>query len=292
MAFVPTGESTLFHFVTMKSFSLPACLLVFVIFGHSQPSYVSSVSTVDRLAVIRNSVELTEWHEKSFWTQYNTYLSKTESVSAHLYLSMIELAALTKESDTAEASSRARRMLDLASEQQELISAYYREIGRDHNGVIALQFLQTETQLDLMEGVAVYENTAIRAFRLKPGLAERTGSLQAQYNVLSKALRLTPAEADIFYPIYSRFQAECEEILGTGYSLYELFAGPAADYSPGLAKRIGYDLLTVSKREIELKEKYYDEIRQASGPVVAAQFLAWEDFYSLICKITIWAEAN
>jgi hypothetical protein len=275
----------------MKSFLLPASLLVFVVFGQSQPSYVSAVSTVDRIAVIKNSVNLTEWHEKSFWAQYNNYLSKTENVSAHLYISMIELAGLTKKSDTAEASSRARHMLKLAFEQQALMASYYREIGQDHNGTIALQFLQAETQLDLMEGVAIYENSRMRPFRLKPGLTQRTGTWQAQYNVVSKALALTPAEAEVFYPIYSRYQAECEDVLGTDYSMYELFAGPADDYPPGLAKRIGYDLLTVSKRELELKQKFYEEIRQASGPLIAAQFLAWEDFHSLVCKMTVWADA-
>jgi hypothetical protein len=294
IAFVDEADNNLFHFF-MKSIFVLAFLLGFISFIHAQPSqtaYVSSVSTVDRIALVRSSVELTEWHEKAFWVQYNDYLSRTQELSTQLHTSMQELASVIRESDTADAAHRAGLMLDFAHQDLKLITQSYGDISRDHNGVIALQFLQAEIQLALMEGFIVYENTTLRKFRLNPGYAATAPNGDARYNVLAKALNLTTEESEHFHPIYTRYQAECDDALGTNYSMYELFAGPASDYSPGLAKRIGYDLLTVARREMELKKKFYQQIESAAGPVLAARFLAWEDYYSLVCKITVWSEAK
>ena len=261
----------------------------------AQPShraYVTSVSAVDRLTLVKNSVELSEWHEKSFWAQYDDYVSKTQESSTHAFISVQELALVGREIDTADARNRAERMFSLAYTELESTAGYYREIGVEHNGVIALQFLQTETQLDLMESLSIYEATGLKKFKLSPGLVNSSRALETKYNVLSKALGLTVEEEQVFYPIYTRFQVECNEALGADYSIYELFAGKATDYSPGLAKRLGYDLMTVMKRELELKEKYYNEFQRHAGSMLAARFLAWEDYFSLVCKVTVWAEAN
>lgn len=279
----------------MKSLTLRTIFVFVAASAMAQPSrqaYVSSVSTVDRLALVKNSIELTEWHEKSFWAQYNDYLSKTQELSTHAFISVQELSAVDRSTDTADVHHRVDRMFILANEELTSMSEYFKEIGREHNGVIALQFLQTETQLDLMERLFIYEGTSLKKFRLSPALVGTRKVLDKKYNVLSKALELTPQEEQVFYPIYTRFQADCNELFGPDYGVYELFASPASDYSPGLSKRLGYDLLTLTKRELDLKEKYYKEFAHHAGPILAAKFLAWEDYYSLICKMTVWAEAK
>jgi hypothetical protein len=279
----------------MKSLTLLTIFVFVALCVFAQPSrsaYVSSVSTIDRLALVKNSVELSEWHETSFWAQYNDYLTKTQELATHAFISVQELTTVERQTDTAEARHRVERMFTLAYDEISAMAEHYKEIGREHNGVIALQFLQTETQLDLMERLAIYDATALKKFRLSPALVGKKKVVEKKYNVLSKALELTPEEAQIFYPIYSQYQADCAEILSADYSIYELFAGNAADYSPALAKRLGYDLLTLTKRELELKEKYYNEFAALSGPMLAARFLAWEDYYSLVCKMTVWAETN
>jgi hypothetical protein len=279
----------------MKSLTSLVILVFVGSIAFAQPShraYVSSVSTVDRLELVKNSIDLSEWHEKAFWTQYNDYLSKTQESSTHVFISIQELASVDRMLDTAEAKNRADRMFELANQELASTAEYFREIGRDHNGVIALQFLQTEIQLDLMESLFIYDETPLKQFRLRPGVMPSHRVTEVKYNVLTKALALTPAEQQVFYPIFTRYQVECNEILGADYGVYELFAGKATDYSPGLAKRLGYDLLTLMKRELELKEKYYHEFTRHAGPMLAARFLAWEDYFSLICKMTVWADAQ
>src|SRR5688500_7024041 len=76
----------------------------------SNSSFVASVSTIDRLALVKNSIELSEWHEKSFWAQYNTYLAKMQDVATRTYVSMEDLASVANDTDSAGSVSRARAM--------------------------------------------------------------------------------------------------------------------------------------------------------------------------------------
>jgi hypothetical protein len=169
---------------------------------------------------------------------------------------------------------------------------YYAEIGQLHNGVIALRFLQTELLLDLMESSRIYEQTYLKKYRFNPSTINEERRFEAEYNVVSKLLNISPADAPIFLPIYTRFEREREETLGDQYDLYALFVGEPTDFTPGLAKRQGYDLLSLMDRELKLKEKYFYELNMALGQDVAAKFLAWQDYYSIQCKLNIWAEAK
>src|SRR5690349_15516039 len=104
----------------MKSHIILAILVFVASIVFAQPShmsYVSSVSTGDRLAVVKNSVDLTEWHEKSFWAQYNDYLAKTQESSTHGFISVQELAAVDRATDTAEIAHRAERAFALTLEK-------------------------------------------------------------------------------------------------------------------------------------------------------------------------------
>ena len=54
---------------------------------------------------------------------------------------------------------------------------------------------------------------------------------------------------------------------------------------------MGQDALAIMEREIKLKEKYYLKLKDQMGAVMAAKFLAWEDYYSLVSKMHAWADA-
>ena len=103
-------------------------------------------------------------------------------------------------------------------------------------------------------------------------------------------MQLPADKQDLFWNIYTRYEEECDALLGDAYSVYSLFASDAADFTPALAKRLGRDLLHVMEREVRLKEKYYLEMNALAGAQAAARFLAWEDYYSVVSKMYAWAE--
>jgi hypothetical protein len=69
------------------------------------------------------------------------------------------------------------------------------------------------------------------------------------------------------------------------------YAVEASDYTPAIAKHLGYDFLNVMKRELKLKEKYFIKINSEMGASLATRFLAWEDYYSLVNKMYAWADS-
>jgi hypothetical protein len=251
------------------------------------PTFASLVSESDRQTLVRSSVPLTDWHEKSFWPQYNDYRQQVLNYSLQTYQSIDNLGRIT--SNTADAFLAGSEMLRNRLNELAIRKQSYSEISRDHNGIVALKFLQTEFTLDLVESSRAYEQTPVRNYRFRSAGLTSAQYNQIKYKLLSKALALTPDQALVFFPFYTRYEEECENTIGKEYDLYEIFAGEASDLTPGLAKRQGTNLLVLMDREVQLKEKYFNELNTTLGPAIAARFLAWEDYFSIECKLGIWA---
>jgi hypothetical protein len=253
--------------------------------------FVASVSETDRIAFVRTNVPLNDWHETTFWPQYSDYRENTADLSMKQYIAVQDLARESQNNASAGYESGSL-LVTRCSDELAMKSRYYSEIGAQHNGAIALKFLQTELLLDLMETSKIYDQTWLRKYRFNPNVVNEEHRSQAEYNTLIKALSLKGTDVQLFLPIYAEFEREREETLGDQYDLYSLFVGEPSDFTPGLAKRQGYDLLSVMDRELKLKSKYFEKLNAVLGPQIAARFLAWQDYYSVQCKLNIWADAR
>ena len=270
-------------------------LAVGTISAYSQldnPSLMASAWGDERVAVVKASIPLSDWHEKSFWTQYENYLDEIQKISLRANVALQTISETDKNIDNQDAFEMGCNMITCRFDELSIRRQYFVKISLEHNGVIGLQFLQTEAMLAMLECSSFYEQTPLRKFRFLPKKFSATQVKQAKQNIIIRALSLTPEETSAFLPVYLRYELENEEILGEEYNLYELFVGEASDFSPGLAKRQGYDLLTVMEREIKLKEKYFTEMNAIVGAPIANRFLAWEDYYSIICKMNVWVSAK
>jgi hypothetical protein len=256
---------------------------------HAQGSLVASVSDVDRLSIVKNSINIPAWHEKTFWPMYEDYLKAVGEVSFAAYRSLDELARIDK-ADEKEAFEYASRMIGTRNDMLTVRARYYTQIGGSFNGIIALQFLQTEALLDMMESSRIYEQSAWKKYRFHPKAMNPMQFKTAKHNTLTLALSLPADQSEAFWDVYERYEEECDALLGEDYSVISLYAGEPTDFTPALAKRLGNDFLKIMQREVSLKEKYFAEMNDAVGPALAARFLAWEDYYSLISKMYAWAE--
>lgn len=278
----------------MKRISIIASLIVVVAsftYGqHAQGTLVASVSGVDRLSIVKNSISIPAWHEKSFWSVYEDYLGNVNEVTMHGYRSLETLAGVGKNTNGAEAFELGQRMINDRRSLLALRERYYAQIGTGFNGIIALQFLQAEVLLDMVESCRIYEQTHWNDFRFHPKALNPSQFKEAKHNTIHAALTPSTEEARSFWAIYNRYEEECDALLGEDYSLISLYAGEPSDFTPAIAKRLGNDFLSVMQRELKLKEKYFREMEQVVGPSLATRFLAWEDYYSLVSKMYAWAE--
>lgn len=272
-------------------FTIIFCVLALTGFSqYAKNTLALAVAGTDRHAVVRSSVHLAEWHEKTFWPLYEKYLTDATKIYSQTYRSLKDLADIKVSTPDEDAFETGWNLLTHRNEELELRKKYYHEVGAVLNGVVALEFIQTEAMMDMLESARIYSQSNWKAYRFNPQSLNKDKVAETKHNMMVSALKLSKEKADLFWPLYARYEGECDALLGEAYSVYHLFSVDAADFTPGLAKRLGNELLQVMEREIRLKERYFLEINATAGSTVAARFLAWEDYYSLVSKMNAWAD--
>lgn len=277
----------------MKSISFTLVLFLFGIQGYGQLAKNAldlTVSGKDRISVVKSSVQLAEWHEKDFWPVYERYMNDGVKVSTNTFRSLQNLIRTDKSTTEQEAFENGWQLLTYRNEDLKLKKQYYQEVGAALNGVVALQFLQTEAMMDMLEASRIYGNSDWKNYRFHAVGMREDQARETKHNLLASAVDLAPEKADAFWSVYSRYEDECDALLGENFSVYSLFSSDASDFTPALAKRQGNDLLQVMEREIRLKERYYLEMNATAGSLAAARFLAFEDYYSIVAKMYAWAD--
>jgi len=259
---------------------------------HAKNTLALTVSGKDRIAVVKSSVKLAEWHEKAFWPLYEEYMGDATEVYSESYRSLKDLAATERTAAEEDAFANGWNLLTSRNEELGLRKKYYQEVGAVLNGIVALQFLQTEAMMDMLESAQIYSNSPMGKYRFHEEAMPKEKIKEAKHNTLSSALSIPAGKKAVFWNVYTQYEDERDQLLGDAYSVYSLFASDAADFTPALAKRLGNDLLHIMEREIRLKERYFLEMNALVGSTLAARFLAWEDYYSLVSKMYAWADAQ
>src|SRR3990170_2538389 len=99
----------------MKRICFAAILYFFAtisLFGqHAKNTLALSVSGSDRISVVKSSVRLAEWHEKSFWPVYEKYLNDAGKVYSLTYRSLHDLAKTTAKTEEKEAFDNGWKLL-------------------------------------------------------------------------------------------------------------------------------------------------------------------------------------
>ncbi|HEY9488471.1 MAG TPA: hypothetical protein VIQ51_09065 [Chryseosolibacter sp.] len=257
---------------------------------HAKNTLSLTVSGKDRISVVKSSVHLAEWHEKSFWPVYERYLSDASKIYSLTYRSLEDLAETDAAVADEEAFDNGWKLLVYRNDELKLRKKYYQEVGAILNGVVALQFLQTEAMMDMLESSNIYSKTEWEKYRFHAQTLPPDKVREAKHNTLKNALKLPDEKENIFWSVYSKYEDETDALLGEAYSVYSLFASDAADFTPALAKRLGNDLLHIMEREVRLKERFFLEMNSMVGSNIAARCLAWEDYYSLVSKMHAWVD--
>ncbi|MFZ6012773.1 MAG: hypothetical protein ACOYXT_20680 [Bacteroidota bacterium] len=258
---------------------------------HTSGTLVASHTAIDRMSIVKTSIDIPSWHEKSFWSLYDKYSTRMGEVSMQTYRSLDDLARTDANASDVIAFENARKLIDYRYAEISVLKQYFNEIGQNFNGVIALQFLQTETLMDMMECSGIYEATSWKKFRFHPNFSTDEQFKDAKHNMITRAVMFPEQHAEAFWRVYARYEEECDALLGEKYDMIALYAGDAHNFTPAVSKQLGHNLLEVMGRELKLKDKYFTEMKNVLGSSVAARFLAWEDYYSLVSKMYAWADA-
>lgn len=247
---------------------------------------VASIRDTSPVEPRPNAVEsLDAWRDQTFWKLYDSYRDKTLTVTIREHEAVQMLSYSGKETPSDDALLNGVRMIGSSLDKLIVKCQHFSELSNEQNGIYALRFLQTALMLDMVERSQIYEQSDLIDHHFVPDSIASHERWKEKFAVMAKALALSPKEEKEFMPIFLRFDQECEDVVGAQYHAYRVYANEATDFTPALARRHGFDLLDVVEREIRLKEKYFNEINAALGASIAARFLAWEDYYSIQCKL-------
>ncbi|HWA34953.1 MAG TPA: hypothetical protein VG737_12515 [Cyclobacteriaceae bacterium] len=245
----------------------------------------------DRLTLVKNSMQIDQWHEDSFWAAYDGYRAKAEKAASAWDARLNTLAHMDAQTDPLVAFDGAERMIIDRYRQIDLWQQSFQEISASNNGTIGLKFLQTETLLAMMDEADIYEASAGPASR-RPTLIKTPLSRTARRDMMSEALVISEDKKAIFAETFDKYETERIDLLGDDYSVYDLYVGDLRDFTPAFSKRLGRDFIEVMRRETKLKDKYLAEMARAVGPAAAARFIALEDYQSILCKMYLWSTAD
>jgi hypothetical protein len=259
-------------------------------YGQSLAQAFEASLTSDRIVIAKSSLVIPAWHEKTFWPVYEDYVKNVGNFSSDVNRTALDFA--TSEFDNADNSAyeKGQKMLGARFDVLTVRQRYYGSIGTSFNGIIALQFIQTEALFDMMETSSIYESSRWKNFKFHPNITNAAKVKAAKHNMIKAALNIPEQQAHAFWEVYNRYEEECDALLGDNYNMIALYSSEPSDFTPALAKRLGSDFLNVMERELKLKQKYFDQMNLLVGPTIAAGFLAWEDYYSLVSKMHAWLE--
>jgi len=113
-------------------FTLILYMLILAGFSqHAKNTLALSVSGNDRISVVKSSVRLAEWHEKSFWPLYEKYLNDATKVYSLTYRSLQDLAETDKSIPDQDAFENGWKLLTYRNDELELRKKYCPSVSSD-----------------------------------------------------------------------------------------------------------------------------------------------------------------
>jgi hypothetical protein len=118
----------------------------------------------------------------------------------------------------------------------------------------------------------------------------RTDIRNGKTQLMGEVMQLDADESAKFWPIYKQFESEFtalgDKVIGLvkEYALnYDKMTDPVAD-------RLGKQVLSIEQQRNELKAKYYEKIKSATGAILAVRFLQVENQLERLIDLQIAAE--
>ncbi len=91
--------------------------------------------------------------------------------------------------------------------------------------------------------------------------------------MIATAMKLTPEQQEVFWPIYRQYADEQDTLLARRISMLQGFAGNYDHMDDAAANELAQTTFEIQRSRIERRERYFKEFSEALGPVLAARFI-------------------
>ena len=109
---------------------------------------------------------------------------------------------------------------------------------------------------------------------------------------INESMNLKPEDHyyNAFWHEYYPYEAELKKINDERLALNRDYAFNYSNINESTANNLAVRALAIHKKRLELLEKYYEKIKQATSPLIAARFLQVEHVIKLLLDIEIASE--
>ena len=108
--------------------------------------------------------------------------------------------------------------------------------------------------------------------------------------VVAEFLQLTNDQAAKFWPIYEKYEQERATIGARRIKLIDTYTQKYETMDDASADALVKESATIQKKEVALKEKYYETIKKSINTSVAARFYQIEDAVNVAVRMQLYNE--
>lgn len=228
----------------------------------------------ERLQIVALVVDVNDIDKETFKALYSDYVAKQKQQTRCSYFMLNNLNRAAAEIDEKEAFDCITMLFAARRENARLREDFFDKIYHQMTPTVAMQFLQAELLIDLMEQHDVYEQAHLSN---TIALASITANVEQM-----KSAELTEKKYDESY----------EELLGESLYIFEHFLQRVSDLTPVQIWHRGHEFVKLMVNENLLTQNYFEQLLTFAGWRVAADRMARIDFEHTRKKMEVWANSE
>jgi len=91
--------------------------------------------------------------------------------------------------------------------------------------------------------------------------------------MIASAMQLTPAQQEVFWPLYRQYADEQEKLLDQRIAMLQEFAASYENITEAAAVSIAEQSFAIQRAQTDQRERYFQKMTEILGPVLAARFI-------------------
>lgn len=108
--------------------------------------------------------------------------------------------------------------------------------------------------------------------------------------IVTDVMALNDDQSSKFWPIYREYQAELAELTDARIANIKAYAEAYGSVTDEQADRLITKAMEIQGQRLDLTKHYYDKVKEALGPTVAARFVQAETFLNTLIDAKIQSE--
>jgi hypothetical protein len=108
--------------------------------------------------------------------------------------------------------------------------------------------------------------------------------------IIAETMELTIEQADIFWPIYTEYESELDELSGERLKLIRDYAENYYNLTDKIAARLANKKYELEKKRTNLLWKYYNKFKSELNPIDAAMFYQVESQLLMLIDVQVSGE--